>query len=218
MCLGHSPSPLCRQRALAAWEAGSSHSSDRCSDSLGGDMIPCITVSHNAKHLFDRSTYFRWLWMTNSLLLPHFNHMLLTDRLLFFSSNRKLMLTLIFFSPFPTLFFPTRENLKPCVTDWIISPNLCPVYDFLVGGLACLDNGMLVMCTSRGLTRTCRYKCASHWAAVRCLGVQLLLHLEPLREQVWEAHSLKHSCTAKPHQALLLHACEHEDETPFITF
>lgn len=77
-------------------------------------MIPCITVSYNAKHLFDRSTYFRWLWMTNSLLLPHFNHMLLTDRVLFFSSKRKIMLTLIFFSPFPTLFFPTREFETMC--------------------------------------------------------------------------------------------------------
>lgn len=143
--------------------------------------------------------------MTNSLLLPHLNHMLLSDRVLFFSSNRKIMLTLIFFSPFPTMFFPTRENLKPCVIDWIISPNLYPVYDFLIWGLACLDNGMLVMCTSRAFTRTCRYKRASHGAAVRCLGVQLLLHLEPLSEQVWEAHSLKHSGTAEPHQALLLH-------------
>lgn len=101
MYLGHSLSPLCRQRQLVASEAGSSHSSERCSDSLEGDNN---TVYHifftmlviTQEHLCDGGVYFRWLWMTNRTLLSHFNHMVLSDKVLFFSSDRKTMSILIF--------------------------------------------------------------------------------------------------------------------------
>lgn len=87
------------------------------------------------EHLFDMCVYFKWLWVTNSSLLSHFNHMVLSGRVLFFSSDRKTMLMLIFF-PF-TMFIPTRENLKPYVIHWIIGPNLSLVYDLLPWGSAC---------------------------------------------------------------------------------
>lgn len=105
--------------------------------------------------------------MTNSSLLSHFNHTVLSDKVLFFSSDRKTMLILIFL--FPTVFPHKREFKGMCHRLNYWSKFLPSLDSFTCSGLACglatccvLDDGTLVMCKQRLRMRLHSQPCFVH--------------------------------------------------------
>lgn len=156
--------------------------------------------------------------MTNSLLLPHLNHMLLSDRVLFFSSNRKIMLTLIFFFSLSNHVFPHKREFETmchrlnyqskfvsCIWFLDLGVSLFGQWDVSDVYKQSLHTHLQIQaCIPRGCREMPGSATASSPGAPKWAGVG-----GPQPQAQW--HSRTSPSPTAPQ------TCEHEDETPLIS-